>query len=158
MDEKRIKELEEKVQLMVNKVSQLEFKVLELSQSAQKATKAVEKVPFGKPVWEAYRQSFLNLYGVEPVRNAKVNRNCLDIFKRLGTDAPAVVQFYLTLTDQQFVRMNHPLGLLLMSCESIHSMWKRGKMTTSAEARKVEAHAVNSTASAAYLERKYAKK
>lgn len=141
---------------LLGRLSRLELKVIELESRIPKKKNALEK-SIGIPVWEAYAAAFKKRYGVEPIRNAKVNRNCLDIAKRLGEDSIQVAQFYLTLSDQQFIRMNHPIGILLLHCESIHSMWRTGRMTTADSARMVERRINSVNASQQYLQRKHGK-
>lgn len=156
--ESRLRKMEEEMQDLSNKICRLEFSFLELQKSTQGKVKKEKPKSLGVEVWEAYAIAFRTQYGVEPVRNAKVNRQCQDIAQRLGAvDGPQVAAFYVKLKDQQFVRMNHPIGVLLMNCESIHSMWKRGSMTTASAARKVEKTEGNMDASRSYLERKHGK-
>lgn len=154
--EKRIKALEDHLERLTNKISDLEFKFLNLQKvHGQRKVPAPADPISGAKVWEHYEYAFLDKYKVRPVRNAKINKQCLEIQKRLGKDAPAVTAFYVTLNDPQFVRLNHPIGLLLLNCESIQTMWTRGSMTTSAQARTVEKISGNVVTSTQYLERKH---
>lgn len=157
-----LKTLEVGFRELTNKVSELNFKVLELEKKLRafegKSEKKNKLAGASLPAWEAYEKAFCFRYGVAPIRNAKVNAQCADLTKRLGKDAAAVIEFYVSLQDQQFVRLNHPIGILLQCCESVYTMWKRGKMTTAAEARAAEKSGNNQDASAAYLERKYGRR
>lgn len=166
MDEKRFKELVEKVEAgarevetLANKISELNFKILEILKNQKQAPKKKPdgEKSLGAMVWDAYEKSFLERYHHKPVRNARVNAQCADIAKRLGADGPKVAEFYLSLKDPQFLRLNHPIGHLQMSAESVHSMWKRGGMTTGSQARTIEKAASNISASQSYLERKHGK-
>lgn len=158
MDE-RIKRLEESLQHLTNKFSDLEFKFLELGKAFKALDGKTEKKKkvqgISVPAWTAYEKAFWNRYGFMPVRNAKVNAQCMEIVKRLGDEARPVIDFYLTLNDPQYVRLNHPIGLLAMSAESVHAMWKRGRMTTTTEARAMENASTNMNASQKWLEKKH---
>lgn len=150
----------EQFRLLTNRVVDLESKMMILFHERKKAVdnKRKKDLPAPSvPAWEAYRDAFLKRYKVFPVRNAKVNRQCLDLMKRIGEDATKVIEFYLTLNDPQFLRMNHPLGVLLLNCESIHTMWQRGKMTTSVEAQREAQRGTNMNAANSYLESKHGK-
>ncbi len=145
----RVRDLEKTIESLMGKVSRLEFKMIELqSLQTKKVSKALQVT--GSGAWEAYRTAFLARYRVEPVRNAKVNGQLLEIVKRLGAeDAPKVAAFYLGISDPQYLRLNHPVGTLLMNCESIHSMWKMGQTSTGGKGQA----AVSS--SQTYLQKKY---
>lgn len=92
----------------------------------------------GSMVWESYRDAFQKRYGVEPVRNAKVNAQCKQIHDRLGSDASEVVGFYLTHNDGWYLKRQHDLGSLLQAAESLHTQWQRGQAVTSAQVRQAE--------------------
>lgn len=158
MDESRIKALEVEIQRLTNSLASMNFKVLGLEKKLNELTERqpAKQSGVGIPVWEAYRSAYMQRYKFEPARNAKVNRNCSDIAKRIGKDAPAVVEFYvLKCNDPQWVRLNHPIGILLMNCESVYSMWKQGGMVTRATAARAERRTDNMSASQAYLQRKH---
>ncbi|MFV3014647.1 hypothetical protein ACM9HO_02815, partial [Pseudomonas sp. KHB2.9] len=55
--------------------------------------------------WDAYTIAYLERYGVEPVRNAKVNAQVAQLVQRLGAEeAPQVAMFYVTINDSFFIR------------------------------------------------------
>lgn len=144
------------IQQLINRISSLEFRILELEAKLKKTKKSPALNSMGVRVWEAYREAFLARHKVEPVRNAKVNKNCQDIASRVGVeDGAAIAKFYLTLNDPQFLRMNHPIGFLVMHCESIHSMWKSGRVTTTSQAMIQERQSAGVSASQSYLQRKH---
>jgi hypothetical protein len=106
---------------------------------SQILTDPMDQIPSGGVlVWNAYRESFKARYGVEPVRNAKVNGQCSQIHKRLGADAVEVVKFYLSHNDGYYLRNQHPLGGLLTGAEGLHAQWQRGTPVTAAQVRQVE--------------------
>lgn len=157
MDQK-LSALESEVQRLNNVISTLQFKFLELEKTvkALSGRAPAKQSGIGVPVWDAYRAAYMRRYKNEPLRNAKVNRNCLDIAKRIGKDAPAVVEFYVVRTnDPGWVRLAHPLGILLANCESVYSMWKQGAMTSLTAARRAEQTGGNVDASRKFLDKKY---
>lgn len=108
-------------------------------EKSQNLTDPVDQIPSGGVlVWNAYREAFRARYGVEPVRNAKVNGQCAQIYKRLGADAVEVVKFYLSHNDGYYLRNQHPLGGLLTGAEGLHTQWQRGTPVTAAQVRQVE--------------------
>jgi hypothetical protein len=157
VDESRILNLELSVKTLTEVVSNLNWELLKVKKSLiEFESKQTKKQPgMGVPVWDAYLKAFVNRYDFEPVRNAKVNRNCSDIAKRLGADAPAVTAFYVGLNDPSWVRLNHPIGVLLVNCESIYSMWKQGGIKSISTARADERRGDNMNASREYLNRKH---
>lgn len=88
--------------------------------------------------WEAYREAFVNRYKVEPVRNAKVNGQLSSLVSRLGKDAPEVIKFYFTHNDGLYLKLQHPVGLVLRDAESLHAQWLRGRPITSSDVRAFE--------------------
>ena len=87
----------------------------------------------GTDVWKAYSEGYKLKYGVLPVRNAKVNKQCQDLVRRLGKDAINVVQFYLTSTDRFYLQKTHDLGLCLAAAESLHTQWQRNHHITDSD-------------------------
>lgn len=90
-------------------------------------------------VWEHYRLAYLNRYGAEPVRNAKVNGQIARLVERLGaSESPLVAEFYVTHNSPLYVRSRHPVDLLLRDAEGLRTQWVTGCKATSAEARNAE--------------------
>jgi hypothetical protein len=116
-------------------------KKLESSESANNALQSAES--FGSKLFKVYSEAFLNRYGVTPTRNAKVNKNCQQIYDRLGEDAFEVAKFFLTHNDSFYLRAQHPIGSLLRDAESLHTQWKRGQAVTSAHVKQFEKQSVN---------------
>lgn len=89
----------------------------------------------GTDVWAAYAGAYLARYGVQPVRNAKTNRQCQELVKRLGGDgACAVARFYLTHNRDFYVAKSHDIGLCLSDAESLHTQMMRGSRVTRTQA------------------------
>jgi len=101
-----------------------------------------EKIPTdksgGSKVWDRYREQFVKRYGVEPMRNAKVNAQCKQLYERLGESGIGAIDFYLTHNDSWYLKNQHDLGSLLAKAESIFTQWQRGHAVTSAQVRDAE--------------------
>lgn len=109
-----------------------------------KQTKTKELAPSGGGiVWESYKECFVKRYGVEPLRNMKVNSQCKQIYERLGADAPAVIDFYLKHNDGWYLKRQHDIGSLLQAAESLHSQWSRGFAVTSQQVKTFEKQSTN---------------
>jgi hypothetical protein len=86
-------------------------------------------------VWQAYAQAYLTRYGVEPVRNAKVNGQLAALVGRLGADdAPQVAAFYLRHDRRQYQAVGHAVGLLLRDAEQLRTEWATNRVHQVAEA------------------------
>lgn len=89
--------------------------------------------------WDAYTIAYLERYGVEPVRNAKVNAQIAQLVQRLGAEeAPQVAMFYVTINDSFFIRNSHELGLLVARAEGIRTQWLTGRQVNAVTARQME--------------------
>lgn len=94
--------------------------------------------------WDAYTIAYLERYGVEPVRNAKVNAQIAQLVQRLGADeAPQVAMFYVTINDSFFIRASHEFGLLVARAEGIRTQWITGRQVNAVTARQVESTQAN---------------
>lgn len=111
-------------------------------QHADVTAKENKKIPTDKSggvlVWNRYRDNFIKRYGVEPIRNAKVNAQCKQLYERLGNNGLGVIDFYLTHNDSWFLKNQHDLGSLLNKAESLFTQWQRGHAVTSAQVRDAE--------------------
>ena len=89
--------------------------------------------------WSAYSQAYDGRYGVEPVRNAKVNGQLSQLVKRLGGDmAPVVAAFYLTHNNSYYIRQGHSVDCLLADAEKLHTECVTGNAITGVKARQLE--------------------
>lgn len=92
-----------------------------------------------RQVWDAYAEAYAQRYGEPPVRNAKVNRNVLDLCRRLpASEAPAVAAFFVRNNSRFYVAKGHALGLLLADAEKLRTEWATGRSVTETEARLVD--------------------
>jgi hypothetical protein len=75
----------------------------------------------------AYTTAYRQRYGVEPLRNARMNALLCQLVDRLGADeAPSVASFYLSVDASLYVNAWHPLNLLVRDCETLRTQWKCG--------------------------------
>jgi hypothetical protein len=95
------------------------------------------------PVWNAYSEAYEARYGAKPVRNAKVNGQLKQLIERLGADAGPVAAFYVSHPKAWYATNGHNIGLLLASCETLHTEWKTGNVITDAAVRQQERTAAN---------------
>ncbi|OAK66062.1 hypothetical protein A3K87_09865 [Variovorax paradoxus] len=100
-------------------------------------SKAVEQEkPKTADVWEAYSSAYAERYGVEPLRNAKVNALLSQFLSKLPVDeAPAVAAFYVRSSNQFYVAKGHSVAMLLADAEKLRTEWVTGRQTTATQAR-----------------------
>lgn len=93
-----------------------------------------------RATWAAYAGEYRARYGIEPVRNAKVNSNVKDFVKRIGHDeAPGVAAFYVHSVSEAFVvRGCHALGTLLQNAEAYRTQWATGQAMTATRAQQAD--------------------
>jgi hypothetical protein len=118
----------------------LEAEVLEagelLGSKATTVRVARATAPLTAATWEAYAGAYKIRYGVEPVRNAKVNGQLAGVVKRLGmAEAPAVAAYYVQHNGYNYVRAGHQVGLLLADAEKLRTEWATGQRITDTQAR-----------------------
>lgn len=91
------------------------------------------------PVWDVYREQYATRYGIDPVRNAKVNGQLASLVARLGSEeAPLVAKFYVRSNLAFYVQRQHPVDFLLRDCETLRTQMLTGKQVTNMEARAAE--------------------
>jgi hypothetical protein len=96
------------------------------------------------PTWEAYASAYQDRYGVEPVRNAKVNSQLALFVGRLGAEeAPAVARFFVGHQSAFYVRGMHPVEHLLKDAEKLRTEWATGRRVTSTQAAQADRTATN---------------
>ena len=89
-------------------------------------------------MWDAYALAYQDRYGVEPVRNAKVNGQLSQLVKRIGPDAPAVAGHYVRSNNTWYVRKGHSVGCLLADAEKLRTEWATGRHITAAYAHHLD--------------------
>lgn len=75
--------------------------------------------------WEAYRLGNVELYGIEPVRDATTNTVLKRLVQKFGrTEAPLIVRQYFRMDRKLYVENKHPPTLLLRDCYGIRTEMK----------------------------------
>lgn len=102
------------------------------------ASRGGRTTPRGDTVetWSAYRQAYFDRYGVEPVRNARVNGQMASVVRCVGvTEAPHIAAFYVRHNRQQYVAAKHASSLLARDAEGLRTEWATNRTVTETEAR-----------------------
>lgn len=102
--------------------------------------------------WEFYKQAYLERYGIEPVRNARVNRNILDFVKQVGANAPQMIYFFVFHNNSWYVQKGHDTGTLLSNVQAIARDWAKGYQTTQTYAKQGESVATAQMAAQGAIE------
>lgn len=93
----------------------------------------------GSTAWAAYAIAYHERYGIEPVRNAKVNGQLAQLIKRIGGfDAPHVAAFYVKSNAAFYVKCGHSVDCLLRECEKLRTEWATNTRMTETKARQVD--------------------
>jgi len=93
----------------------------------------------GTATWEAYALAYAARYGAPPVRNATGNTMVARFVDHLGAEeAPSVANFYLSHNDVYYVKMMHPLSVMLRDHQKLRTEWATGRKMTGLEARSAE--------------------
>lgn len=97
---------------------------------------AVAVVHVTRSVWQGYLEAYLARYGIEPVRNAKVNGQLARFVQRIpAAEAAEVAAFYVSHSGAFYVRAGHPVDLLLRDAEKLRTEWATGRRITETGAR-----------------------
>jgi hypothetical protein len=92
-------------------------------------------------------------YGVEPVRNARVNGQLATLVRSIGAEhSPPVAAFYVRHNRAVYVGAKHPTSLLARDAEGLHTEWLRGRGVTDTEARQADRTQATGNAFAGMLE------
>lgn len=83
------------------------------------------KNPLNGETWKAYAKAYYERYGTEPVRNATVNAQVAQIVKRLGEEAPHVVNYFVC-QDGFYASRLHAISLCLKDAEVLRTQWATG--------------------------------
>ena len=103
--------------------------------SGKKQTSGAETTP----VWTAYASAYLERYGTEPVRNAKVNGQLKQFIQRIPADeAPAVAAFYVMHANHWYQQKGHAVDCMLKDAESLRTQWATNRQLTATGARQAE--------------------
>ena len=92
-----------------------------------------------RATWAAYSGAYLDRYGVEPVRNAKVNAAIKGFTRRIGADeSPDVARYYVGHADAYYARKCHDAGAMLADAEKLRTEWATQRQVTGVTARQQE--------------------
>lgn len=91
-----------------------------------------------REAWESFRDAYAKRYGIEPLRNAKVNSCIARFVERIGADSPAVLNFFVQHNDGLYLKTSHSIDLALRDAESLHTQWRRGRPVTMSDVRNFE--------------------
>ncbi len=109
-------------------------------QEKTSARSATVTVPVSTPTWDAYASAYQARYQVDPVRNAKVNSQLVQLVRHVGGDeAPKLARFYLTHNDSFYVQKRHPVDFLLRDYSGLMTQMRTGHKATRQEAQQAEA-------------------
>lgn len=90
-------------------------------------------------IWQRYSAAYLDRYGTEPVRNAKVNGQLANVVDRLGgEDAPLVAEFYVGHSSRWYVEKGHSVECLQKDAEKLRTEWATGNRITATKARQLD--------------------
>lgn len=88
------------------------------------------------PTWEAYSQAYQHRYGIEPVRNARVNGQLASLIRCVPVaEAPDVAAFYVRHNRAQYVAAKHSTSLLARDAEGLRTEWATKRQVSETEAR-----------------------
>lgn len=100
-----------------------------------------------RATWNAYRAAYHARYGVDPVRNAKVNAHLKQFIGRIGyDDSPAVAAFFLTVTEPFITKRCHSVADLLVQCEAYRMQWAANYRVSDVGARQQDRTSGNANA------------
>ena len=96
---------------------------------------AVKRPAVGAETWNCYANAYAAKYGVDPVRNRKVNSQLAQLVERLGiAEAPCVAEYYLSHRHSLYVSAKHCVDLLLRDAEKLRTEWATGTQGTHTQA------------------------
>lgn len=97
--------------------------------------------------WANYAFAYRKRYSAWPVWNSRAGGMLGQLVDRLGVNAaPKVAAYYLTISDAQYLRDCHGLGLLLAKAESVHTQWLTNRQVNGTTARQMEHTQANANA------------
>lgn len=107
----------------------------------RKKTPAKKKKSAGvsTPTWDAYSQSYLKRYGVEPRRSSKISTSLVRMVEHIGVDsAPLVAAYYPTSNYQFYVARGHPIELMVADAQKLLTEAQTGKRATATQAKQLD--------------------
>ncbi len=90
-------------------------------------------------VWEAYASAYRHRYGADPIRNAKVNGQLMNLIRQVGLDrAIALAANYPFHPDAYYTKRMHPVDLLLADAQKLNTELQTGQVMTWSRAQQQE--------------------
>lgn len=93
--------------------------------------------------WNAYADQYRIRWGREPARNAVVNTQIKTLVDRVGSEAPALVRFFVMHKKPFYVEKGHAIGLCVTDYQGLLNQMHLGREFTKADARQLEVTASN---------------
>lgn len=97
-----------------------------------------EQQQINAQVWVAYRDAYQARYGIEPVRNAMVNKQVSLLVSRIGADAIKVAAWFVNHRNAFYIQKGHTIGVLLADCEKLRTEWATGQQMTAKTAKQLD--------------------
>lgn len=89
--------------------------------------------------WDAYALAYQRRYGVEPLRNGKVNGQLAQFLGRVPVDeAPLIAAFYVGHKNRFYVEKGHAVDYLLRDAEKLRTEWATGRQVTATQAQQAD--------------------
>ena len=112
----------------------------EASQLAGKPrAKRSTAAPVSSETWDAYAQAYELRYGVEPIRNARVNGQLAQFVGRIpAEEAPAVASYYVRHQNGLYVSAMHPTNLMLRDAEKLRTEWATNRQMTRTQGQQAD--------------------
>lgn len=121
------------------------------SKGKKKPKKKTDPTTPGSVIFQAYADSYQQVYGKPPVRNHRVNSLCKQVHQLLGADGPAVAAYYPTTRNRLYVASGHSLQLLVRDAEKLQTEWDTGDQMTAARAALEDRRSTTNQALQEYL-------
>lgn len=128
------------------KTTSLALQLADASQQPSKQDQDEKRQEQCREIWRAYSGAYELRYKTRPVRNAKVNKQVVDLWKRLGSEAAEVAAYFVTINDSYLIRNCHEFGSLLVKAEAFRTQWATGSQMNSTTARQLENTQANKNA------------
>lgn len=124
----------------------------EVSVREQKPKKKKGELSDGARIWHSFAACYNDRYGVDPLRNVKVNSQCSQIAKQVGVERGVqLVAYYLTRSDMMYVKSSHPIGLCLLDLQKLATQSETNTMVSHKDAQRAELEHANDRAIDQYL-------
>lgn len=95
--------------------------------------------PKSAAIWESYKNAYFRRYGTEPLRNQSVNAILCKVVDAIGSEsAPHVAEYYLSCSDQWFIKKGHNVQNLLGNIQKLHTEWKTGNRVSTQQAQDMD--------------------